>query len=95
MAAVVAVTVDMEIVIPSHSSMIPLNERFVFFRGFSLIKFGLECGHVGVVGVWFFCVGMGKYCLMCFLDVEPHIYELCNMTYILPLKNALYRLYTV
>ena len=52
MAAVVAVTVDMEIVIPLHSSMIPLNERFVFFRGFSLIKFGLECGHVGVVAVW-------------------------------------------
>ena len=52
MAAVVAVTVDMEIVIPSHSSMIPLNERFVFFRGFSLIKFGLEYGHVGVVGMW-------------------------------------------
>ena len=52
MAAVVAVTVHVEIVIPSHSSMIPLNERFVFFRGFSLIKFGLECGHVGVVGVW-------------------------------------------
>ena len=84
-------TVDMEIVIPSHSSMIPLNERFVFFRGFSLIKFGLECGHVGVVGVWFFCVGlrMGKYCLMCFLDVEPHIYELCNMTYILPFKKCI------
>ena len=52
MAAVVAVTVDMEIVIPSHSSMIPLNERFVFFRGLSLIKCGLECGHLGVVAVW-------------------------------------------
>ena len=52
MAAVVAVTVDMEIVKPSHLSMIPLNERFVFFRGFSLIKFGLECGHVGVVAMW-------------------------------------------
>ena len=43
------------------------------------------------MGVWFFCVGlrMGKYCLMCFLDVEPHIYELCNMTYILPFKKCI------
>ena len=51
-AAVVVVAEAMEMVIPSHLSMIPLNEWFVFFRGLSLIKCGLECGHLGVAAVW-------------------------------------------